>query len=443
MKFTRSISVIALAAVFSGAGVAAHADAASDGPTTYFVSGAGADTNTGLAPDQAFRSIQRASDLTEPGDTVEIMDGEYADTSGQGVLRITRSGTLDAPITYRAYHNQTPVIRPVTGWNGVSLVGASHIVLDGLEIRGNADNLTLEDATANASPGKATYNQNCVHARKNAAGERWSHLTVINSHIYDCPGGGLSTTGGDYITFADNVVHSNAWYSVYANSGISILTPEDVDDATGYKIRIENNVSYDNESKVKWIACNCISDGNGIIVDSTLNARSSGGVDYKGRTLVANNVVFDNGGTGIHAYRSANVDILNNTGYLNSRSPFINNPNISAFVSRDVRVINNVSVTLPGKPSNSAYRNENVLYDYNTYWGGAEPEVLGANDLIVDPEFVAPSTDPAVADFRLTRGSPAGDTGIALPEVTDDFDGKKRPSGSAFDRGAFELRGRH
>lgn len=461
MKLTRALSIAAVAALFAGGGaVAAQADATttetsavsatapsaaapSAGATTYYVSGEGADTNDGLSPAQAFRTIQHASDLTEPGDIVEIMNGEYGDTSGQGVVRITRSGTLEAPITYRAFHKHTPVIRPVTGWNGISLVGASHIVIDGLEVRGNSDNLTLEDAVANASASKATYNQNCIHARPAATGEPWSHLTVINSRISDCPGGGVGTTGGDYITIANNIVHSNAWYAVYANSGISVLTPVPVDDSTDYKIKILNNVSYDNESKVKWIACNCISDGNGIIVDSTLNARSAGGVDYTGRTLVANNVVFDNGGTGIHAYRSANVDIFNNTAYLNSRSPAIDNPNISAFVSRDVNVINNVSYALPGKSTNSTYNNVNVVYDYNTYWGGVAPAVLGEHDQIADPEFVNASVDPEVADFRLRRGSPAGDSATTLTQVVDDLDGKKRPSGSAYDRGAYELRGRH
>lgn len=42
---------------------------------TYFVSTTGNDANDGLAVARAFRTIQRAADLTNPGDTVCVMGG--------------------------------------------------------------------------------------------------------------------------------------------------------------------------------------------------------------------------------------------------------------------------------------------------------------------------------------------------------------------------------
>jgi len=52
----------------------------------------------------------------------------------------------------------------------------------------------------------------------------------------------------------------------------------------------------------------------------------------------------------------------------------------------------------------------------------------------VDVLFV----NPASGDFHLRQGSPAIDAGIALAEVTNDFDGNVRPQGAGYDIGTYE-----
>ncbi len=56
------------------------------------------------------------------------------------------------------------------------------------------------------------------------------------------------------------------------------------------------------------------------------------------------------------------------------------------------------------------------------------------NNLTTDPNFV----NPAAGDFGVQAGSPAIDKGMTLAQVPDDFTGKKRPEGAAYDIGAFE-----
>jgi hypothetical protein len=65
------------------------------GGQTYYVSGTGDDNNTGLSTDQAFRTLQKAADLTQPGDTVQVMDGLYTSAEGTHVLQVNTSGTPD------------------------------------------------------------------------------------------------------------------------------------------------------------------------------------------------------------------------------------------------------------------------------------------------------------------------------------------------------------
>lgn len=59
----------------------------------------------------------------------------------------------------------------------------------------------------------------------------------------------------------------------------------------------------------------------------------------------------------------------------------------------------------------------------------------GATDLTGDPLFV----NAGNADFHITAGSPAIDTGDNAHAASTDIDGRPRPSGAAVDRGAYEF----
>lgn len=393
----------------------------------------------GQSPARAFASLQAAADVTEPGDTVYIMNGTYSDEgafSNQGPLNITRSGTAEAPIRYTAFPAHRPVITvSLNGWNGIRVTSAAYIIIDHLRLIGNAAALTYEDAYAAQDLGKPTFNANGIFVGKQPGntGEGSHHVWVTDNLVRHWPGGGVAASSTDYLVVRRNVVHSNAWWAVYANSGITTLTPFNADQHDGYRNFITENVTYRNESYIPWVRTGAISDGNGIIVDSTITSEPA----YTGRTYVANNVSFDNGGSGIHAYRSGNVDMVNNTVFANSRSPALDYANLHANSCEDTNLLNNVIYTSAGEPTNLDFRNVNVRYDYNIYFGGLEPVVVGPNDIIADPQLVNPDTDPADADFRLRAGSPAISTGTPDLAPSIDHNGDPRPADQPIDRGAY------
>ncbi|MFE9812061.1 sigma-70 family RNA polymerase sigma factor [Streptomyces sp. NPDC005548] len=408
---------------------------------TYFVSSGGSDSNPGTSAGSPFRTLQKAADLAGPGDVVAVMNGTYTEPrKGSNVLTIRRSGRPGAPITFTAYPGHRPVLNPKNAWNGISVYGASYIVIKNLEVKGNNAALSLADAERSSSKTDPTYNTNCISVEKNReSGTFPHHVDITGNLVHDCAGAGISAIEADHVDITGNHVHSNAWFTVYGSSGISVLTPRDTGggDPRTYKIRITGNRVHDNETKVKWEGCRCYSDGNGIIVDTTKGDPERGRPAYNGRVLVANNISYDNGGSGIHAYKSRHVDIVNNTAYLNGRSTRVETPyaNIFAHDSTDVRLLNNIAYGRPGQATNSTSRNVNVTYDYNVYFGGKAPETKGPHDIIADPKFTAPGTSPN-ADFRLMKGSPAIGSATPFPATSTDFTGAPR-KGGAPDRGAY------
>ncbi len=409
-------------------------------PATYYVSENGSDSaNDGLTPTTPFKTLQKAADLTMPGDTVYVLSGTYTPSyDGSNILTITRSGTASAPITYAAYPGATPrlhVPRARKSWNHISVFGASYITIDGLTLEGDNANITYAEAYAARDAIMPEFNTNGIFISPNtSSGARPHHITVRNLHVSNMPGCGICTSFADYVTIEDNVVHATSWYTVYATSGISIFHSYNSDSATGYKNFVRRNRSYDNETYIPWKATGDISDGNGIIIDDNKQTQVQDGAPYLGRTLVENNIVYTNGGSGIHAYSSAHVDIINNSAYQNSHSPDLEYANIFASSSDDVRILNNIAVARAGEPTNVDSGNSNVTYDYNIYYNGAVPAVVGAHDRSINPLFV----NPSIGDLRLSPLSPAIDSGSSNYAPSADISGIARPQGAAVDRGAYE-----
>ena len=415
--------------------------------TNYYVSPSGNNSNTGLYPNTPFQTIQKGHDVATAGDTVFIMDGIYS-SSTTTLLKITRSGTANAYITFKALAGHKPKIF-ISGnvWNAVTING-NYIVIDGIELEGNNANITYDQAFAaytnyiNGTAGPlGNYNTNGFSIGGPSTETRFPHHVVIrNCTVHDFPGGGISSIQADYTTIENNLVYNNAWYMMYGGSGISILTPFDSDNVTSYKNIIRNNKCYTNKTTIPWHSIRKLSDGNGIIIDINQYpyGGSPGGVPYVGRTLVENNLCVNNGGSGIHAYRANHVDMINNTVYQNA-TVLSDYANIFANDCVDVNIFNNISYAASGKKCNSTNKNVNVKYDFNIYFNGSVA-VQGTNDAIADPKFINPSTDVTMSNFKLQTTSPAIDQGsnVAGQYSLKDILGISRPQGLKPDRGAYE-----
>jgi parallel beta-helix repeat protein len=402
----------------------------------YYVSGAGSDKNNGLTPQSAFRNIQQAADLTQPGDVVYVMNGTYTESNTfNNILTISRSGTPSAWITYQAYPGHQPKLKS-QNWHGINVQGASYITIDGFELEGNNDNITLSYAKSQQTNlNNPLTSGNGIGVTTSTDGRFSHHVVIRNNKVYKFGGGGIYSIHSDYITIENNTVYNNSWYAPYGCSGISNYQNWNSDSSTATKMIIRNNVSYGNQNLIPFYMVGKVSDGNGIIVDDSRNTQHNSTLGlYKGRTLVQNNVVYKNGGRGIAVYESEFVDIVNNTTHQNSQHPDIKDGEITAIAANDVKVLNNIMYAKTGVPANTISKAKNILYDYNLVFNAAWFIDTGTRNLFgKDPLFV----DPTAANFSLRLNSPALNSGTITLAPQTDILGIQRIN-STIDIGAYE-----
>lgn len=430
----------------------------------WYVSGNGSDANAGSSLAAAFRSLQKATTVVQPGDTVLVANGLYTN-GGRGnasaVLSLDISGRPDAWITWKALPGHTPDLRPV-GWNGINISGSYHVI-DGLRVTGASDTITLNKAieqSKNPVP-EGYYNTNgiFVEGRRRQPGAKPHHIVIRNCTVSKCPGGGITLIETDYITVEDCRVFDNCWYMRYGGSGITTVNNWAFDDLPGYHIIIQRNTVWNNKTLVPWEKTGKLSDGNGILLDVT-DQEQQGATnpnadavtapaslttappeakpqrpEWKNRALIANNLSVYNGGSGIHTFRTKHVDIINNTTYWNGQT--VGYQELFPNHSDDVVIMNNIMVPKPGGNVTSNNRNANIRWDYNVY-PATQAVFTGPHDVVADPQFINPQLNAGQGDFRLRPGSPALQSGTRDLIQSVDLAHRRRPQGKGLDRGCYD-----
>jgi len=436
----------------------------------WHVAPAGNDANDGRTPTTALRTLQRADALVQPGDTVLVGGGVYSSDDkddGSSVVTIRSRGRADGWITWKPVPGQRAEIR-ASGWAGIQITGA-YQVIDGFHVIGNNDAIALLRALADAKNPKpdAYFNSNgiLIEGRRNPPDAKPHHIVIRNCVVGKNAGGGISVLQADHVTIEDNLVFDNAWFMRYAGSGITFLENWAHDDAPGYHVVVQRNTVWNNKSLVPWGRTGKLSDGNGILLDVTDEQTTGGATNpnadaatqpgasapaddtvgspalharrpaWKARALIANNLSAFNGGSGIHTFRTAHVDIVGNTTYWNGS--VVDYEELFANRSDDVVIVNNIIVPRPSGRVTSNNRNTRLRWNHNLY-PLAQSVVSGPQDIVADPLFVDPQRDPSLGGFRLKPGSPGiGSASDELPQTVD-LDRKPRPQGGARDRGAYE-----
>ena len=413
--------------------------------TNYYVSPTGSSSNNGLSPATAKDDIEEAGLLTSPGDTVFVMNGTYSwYNPNSDVVDIYNSGTANNWIVFINYPGHHPLIKS-KNWAAISIQGADYVEVNGFEVIGNADSVTLAYAQSqqnNTNNPITSGNGIGCRSQYSNPSNLSHHIIIRNCKVSKCPGGGIFTYNADYIRIENNIVSECAWYAPFGNSGISLYQNWNSDSSTATKNFVVGNTCYRNENYIPFFASGSITDGNGIIIDDERNTQNGSTLGiYAGKTYIANNLVFDNGGRGIHCYESDKVIIVNNTAYKNCQSPAVKDGEYTAYSADSISFINNIAFPISGVPpvSKSSTSTTHLIVDHNLWAansGIANP--LGTNTITTPPNFILPSANPLLADFHLQARSTAINKGTHKQAPANDKDGNIRVSTDSVDIGCYE-----
>ena len=398
----------------------------------YYVSPQGSDSNPGTQS-EPWQTLQYAVTKTNPGDIVFVEDGVY-----RGTVIMARSGSPGAYITLKAVNKWGAKIEvDGTGKADGIKAAANYLTIDGFEIY---DTTTTFGHEGN---GITVYNNH--------------HVNILNNKIHDFGGSGIQAAHFDHVLVENNVVYNNAKYNPNQSSGISMFQARAVDNAPGYHVIVRNNRSYGNINLV--LSGNPIgtTDGNGILIDDFQNKNDNSYGSFPHRTLVENNLSYDNGGKGVQVYQSDFVDVFNNTAYHNNHDQQNTGrwrAELSLIYSYNTVWRNNIGVANPGQGDilqwNRAIliaESNNTVWENNITYSGTPGDQsinlsntpiteddLANNQLGVNPLF----TNASNLDFSLTQGSPAIDAGSDQIVSFIDINYQSRSQGSV-DIGAFEF----
>jgi hypothetical protein len=356
-----------------------------------------------------------------PGSKVCLEPGTYEVTSN---VWLSHSGTRSAPIVYRSYGGEA-LIQYTSGPSDAYLSGGVLETSSGSDWGGThdivIDGLTI-DGEYEMGSGIAVI-----------AGSH--NVTIRNCGIVNTGQSGISLNATDYVTVVHNKIF-HAGYNQGWSSGISLWDggPSPVyggrtawyNRYAGFHNFIVDNIvsgSHDNSPNH--------TDGNGIIVDG------SGSIPP---ALIANNLVYENGGGGIVVgYNSGSVWVVNNTAYANGLDPMVDGgrtPEYEALDAGHVHFVNDLAyghATTATSPTGYTYAAHLSSIEWLTdlAYNGVTSALSTAvthhprRYRYADPRFIwAPplpteSTPWAFAlppwdvghDFKLRHGSPAIATG--------------------------------
>lgn len=312
MKLRRGL--VALAVLAGGvSGLAPLSAVAADDPVLdLYVAGNGDCTNAGTGTQaMPFCTIQKAADVVTPGQTVHVEGATY-----HGSVRLTRSGTPDAPITFvgqnrgRADLPEVVLAPPAGGGSAKVTVSGAHDVgfvgfsvqsgsSDAFDIEASHD-ITLDMDQADRLTGVLGATTPDTSAGFSVDGDS-SDIALTRNRAIGGPGYGVQVaSGAQQVTIAGNLLVSDLAGGVRASgvTGLDMTGNSVVNQPCSTAVALDGGTTGALENNALWASRSTTSTCDWAPLVSVA-ADSTGGVssDYNALVPQAANSAYEWGGT--------------------------------------------------------------------------------------------------------------------------------------------------
>lgn len=446
----------------------------------WFASPSGNDATGNGTLANPYKTITKAAQQLTAGDTLYIRGGTYTNATfgnsdpwrQETTARISnKDGAPGNYIVVMPYNNEQVIIKS-DGQFGFQINGSSYIKVQGLELYGEGENITMAAAlqyqfafrrnvnSPAAYPGLGYENRLPPGTNTDQTGledisaltifrpfyyfthglvvQGSHHIDVVNNKSHHFPGEGIRFAGCDYINATGNTIYENSHKSSNGGHGMSCYTLNSIDANNGVKILIARNKVYSNYcevaswSELKTIFTATIDEGKGL----TIQRSTAAGNWNNGRIRFENNICYDNGLSGIHVNEGDRVDIVNNTLYLNNHTGDGNNLGISVD-GDDIKIYNNIvqsNLGWGGFTISATGATTNLIVSNNLVNGNLDADVnaVDVNTIFGTAQFV----NAAANNFHLLGTSLGINNALASVAPAVDYDLLNR--GSQPDCGALE-----
>ena len=393
--------------------------------TTYYVRTDGNNANNGLSNSStgAWQTMTYAFSRLVAGDNLNVADGTY----NENALRLELTGGSKTVRT---------TIKSINKWGAKIILDApgtttglqfltNGIIFDGFEV---------------------TWVANPIAAHVGVGFQDCNWFTISNCNVHHCPFGGIQGAYCDNVLIENNYLHDNFTNTGTENgSGISIWHPIAIEENVGgFNIIYRNNICYNNWATNNVQNLGRPTDGNGLIVDDFECTQDKSMRPYPYKTLVENNLCYNNGGAGISIFSSNNVTVQNNTCYLNGRilKNYDETTNLSVGDGTNIELYNNICVSDNTGPNpttackifsdgNNTKLNNNFFCGENAFWTWNTTTTLTSSTnsgnvtstTLTFPEFINPGIDvPIAVDFHMQSSSPAINAGYNANATATDLE---------------------
>ncbi|MGE5399302.1 MAG: choice-of-anchor Q domain-containing protein [Ignavibacteriales bacterium] len=416
--------------------------------TNYYVDGVnGNDANWGKTTGAAWKTIQKAANTIQAGDTCFVAPGSYPER-----ISISTSGAAGAPRVFMAKGAGT-----VT--KGFTIL-ANYITVDGFEVtetsrtdwvNGTGFHIVGQYVRILNNYIHITYREG-IRLGTDPTSAATSNCLIKGNRMIRCGQSGILMNGQNNI-FEGNEIAGTVQWAVTNPQGLDAVGMRFF--GSGHVIR--NNYIHDvmlgdpeNSNAPHVDAVQTWGPATYITIEQntfsmgepTLNKQIAMIDEVTAPVndiMIRNNVCYSTlrGFNILGSYSSTPSPIENVTVVNNTFADFLDNP-VEFHDCPNLKLMNNIFYNTKDIYTDTKTLSSTPTIGYNCYFTNNGTQLSGTHytgDIWgTDPKFV----NAAGRDYQLQQTSPVIDKGITFAQVTNDKKGVSRPQGTAYDMGAYE-----